>query len=40
MTALARAGLTGIPLPLALPMDKDIDVVALDQNTLDRKSVV
>lgn len=37
MTTLARARLTGIPFPLALPMDKHIDVVALDQNTLDRE---
>ena len=37
MTTLTRAHLAGGPFPLALPMDKDIDVVALDQNALDGK---
>lgn len=37
MPTLARAHLARIAFPLALPMDKDVDVVAFDENPFDRK---
>ena len=37
MPSLARAHIAGIPFPLALPMDKHIDVVAFNQNAFDGK---
>ena len=37
VASLARADIAGIPFPLALPMDKHIDVVAFNQNALDGK---
>ena len=37
MPALARTHFGWIPFPLPLPMDEHIDIVAFNQNALDRK---
>jgi len=37
MATLTRAHLARIAFPLALPMDKDVDVVPFDEDPFDRK---